>query len=215
MCGRAGIMGLVVTHISPDDILWGDLDRLLRHDERLVVGDTLREDMGTHLEVALHERAALGWAVRQSLSQLVDLDIESHNFLGAPVNRVNSLANEGDPAESVSRASDGIEEAACPNVSILGCFCKRLVVLVRMNSQREGGTRAGLRLLAKGLDGDLHDIRGSNFELLTCIESFIEQIRKARAAAIDPYVGDTSGDEGEELFEVLLTVREFSGYVGD
>jgi hypothetical protein len=174
----------------------------------------LREDVGTHLEIALHERAALGWAVRQSLSQFVDLDIEPHNFLGAPVNRVDSLANEGDPAESVSWASDIIEEASCPDVTTLSCFCKRLVVLVRVNSQREGGTTAGLRL-AKGLDGELHDIRGSNFKLLACIESFIEQIRKAGAAAIDPYVGDASGDEGEELLEIVLAVREFGGYVGN
>lgn len=205
----------MVTHVSPYDILWGDLDPLLRHDERLVVRDTLREDVGAHLEVALHERAALGRAARQSLSQFVNLNIEPRNFLGTPVNRVDSLTHEGDPAESVSGASDSIEEMARADVAVLGCCCKCLVVLVRVHGEREGGTMLGLLRLVGGLDSKLHDIRGSNFKLLACIESFVEQIRKAGAAAIDPYVGDSSGDEGEELLEILVTVREFDGYVGN
>ena len=214
MCADAGGWGRRVTHVSPDDILWGDLYPLLCHGERVVVRDTLREDVGTHLEVALHERAALGWAVRQGLSQLVDLNIEPRNFLGTPVNRVDSLTNEGDPAESVSGAGDVIKKMAGPDVTVLGCCCQCLVVLVRVHSEREGGTRVGLRL-AGGLDSKLHDIRGSNFKLLACIESFVEQIRKTGAATIDPCVGDASGDEGEEFLEIFLAVREFWGYVGD
>ena len=170
--------------------------------------------MGTHLEVALHERAALGWAVRQGYSQLVDLNIEPRNFLGAPVNCVDFLTNEGDPAESVSGASDVIEEMTDPDVAVLGCCCKCLIVLVRVHGEREGA-RLGFLRLAGGLDSKLHDIRSSNFKLLARIKSFIEQIRKARAAAIDPYVGDSSRDEGEELLEILVAVRESEGYVGN
>jgi hypothetical protein len=174
----------------------------------------LREDVSTHLEVALHERAALGWTIRQSLSQLVDLNIEPRDFLGAPVDRVNSLANEGGPAQSVSGTRDGIEEATGSDVAFFGCCCKRLVVLVRVHREREGGTKTGLRL-AGGLDGKFHNVRGSNFELLACIESLVEQIREAGAAAVDPYVRDASGDEGEELLEDLLAIREFGGYVSN
>ena len=176
----------------------------------------MREDVGTHLEVALHECTALWWTIRQSLSQLVDLDVDPGDFFGAPVDRVNFLADERYPAESVSRAGDVIEKASGPDGTILCCRCKRLVVLVRVHREREGGTSAGLRLrLAGGLDGELHHVRGSNLELLACVESFVEQIGEAGATAVDPYMGNASGDEGEELFELHFTIREFGRYVGN
>lgn len=170
--------------------------------------------MRTHLKVALHECTTLWWAIRQSLSQLVDLNSKSGNFFGAPIDRVDSLANEGDPAESVSWAGDVVKEAGGSDVTFLSSSCKSLVVFVCVYGEGEGGTGFGLRL-PSGLDGELHHMRGSNLELLACIDSLVIQIGKVGAATVDPYVGDTSRDEREEALEVLCAVREFGRYIGN
>ena len=114
------------------------------------------------------------------------------------------------------RAGDVIEEATGPNVTALSRCRKGLIGFVRVHGEREGGTGTGLGLHFAGrLDGELHHVRGSNLEHLACLESFVEQIGEAGTAAVDPYVGDAAGDEGEKLLEILFALREFGRYVGN
>ena len=71
-----------IVQVRPDDVLRVRLHPLLRHTERLMVADRLRENVCAHLQVAAHEDAALellGVAVAAEnvdlLVQAVDLEL--------------------------------------------------------------------------------------------------------------------------------------------